>query len=337
VNAIVTTPIPPSPEMKPSIIFKALLLGALLLVLPACWAPLSSDGPNNQRIYGTEESRRLDELLEGYFEELLRLNPVFATSVGDHRYDDQLGDGLTDEHRERVRLLVRRYTEALSRVERERLSPPERLSYDIFERHLTLHLEGAQFPRHLLPIRQLYSTPIEFPLLGSGSGIHPFRTVRDYENFLGRIDGFHTWADNAIANMRRGIREGIVQSKVVIERTLPQLEAMLVADVRQSLFYQPILRMPASFSEADRSRLEAAYAQAIEWHILPTYKKLYTFLKEEYLPRTRTTVALSELPSGGAWYAHLVKLRTTTDLKPDEIFEIGVKEINRIKGEMESL
>ncbi|MBI2990590.1 MAG: DUF885 domain-containing protein [Deltaproteobacteria bacterium] len=276
-------------------------------------------------------------MLDSYFEEMLRLNPVFATSIGEHRYDDQLGDGLSEEHRERERLLSSRYLEALSRLERERFPATEQLSYDLFRRHLALNLEELEFQQHLLPVRQLFSTPIEFPILGSGTGIHPFRTVRDYDNFLKRIEEFETWMDLAIANMRRGVQAGVVQPKVVMERTLPQLEAMLIPDVRQSVFFQPIIRIPSGFSEAERARLATAYARAIERRIIPAYRKLHAFIKEEYLPACRAAVALSDLPGGSAWYSYLVKFHTTTDLEPDEIFEIGLKEVERIKGEIEAL
>ncbi|MBI2540694.1 MAG: DUF885 domain-containing protein [Deltaproteobacteria bacterium] len=276
-------------------------------------------------------------MLDSYFEEMLRLNPVFATSIGEHRYDDQLGDGLSEEHRERERLLSSRYLEALSRLERERFPATEQLSYDLFRRHLALNLEELEFQQHLLPVRQLFSTPIEFPILGSGTGIHPFRTVRDYDNFLKRIEEFETWMDLAIANMRRGVQAGVVQPKVVMERTLPQLEAMLIPDVRQSVFFQPIIRIPSGFSEAERARLATAYARTIERRIIPAYRKLHAFIKEEYLPACRAAVALSDLPGGSAWYSYLVKFHTTTDLEPDEIFEIGLKEVERIKGEIEAL
>jgi len=137
--------------------------------------------------------------------------------------------------------------------------------------------------------------------------------------------------------MRRGMQTGVVQPKVVMERTLPQLEAMHMPDVRQSVFYQPILRIPSGFSEAERARLATAYAQAIERRIIPAYRKLHAFIKAEYLPACRAAVALSDLPGGSAWYSYLVKFHTTTDLEPDEIFEIGLKEVERIKEAIDAL
>ncbi len=281
------------------------------------------------------ESRKLDEIFERYFEACLELFPLFATRIGDHRYDDRLPVNIGAEHRARQRKLYRETLEQLSAINLQELAENRRLQHAVLTRALRRREEEAQFPGFLLPVRQLASLPIEFPLLGSGNGYHPFKSVSDYDNFLQRIDGFTAWADTAIANMRQGIEGGIVQPRVVMQRTLPQLEAMLVKEVQDSLFFQPIKRMPAQFSDAQRLRLTAAYTAAIERKILPTYRKLATFIREEYLSRARETVAWSELPGGGAWYDHLVKSQTTTDLTPDEIFQLGMDEIARIKGEME--
>ena len=169
----------------------------------------------------------------------------------------------------------------------------ERLYLEVFTRNLQLALDGFQFKQYLMPVRQLASLAVEFPLLGSGAGAHPFKTVADYENFLKRIEGFEIWIDTAIANMRKGIELGIVQPTVVIERTLPQIEVMIVTDAKTSLFYQPIIRMP-EFSEADRRRLTRAYTEAIEQRIVPAYRRLSTFLRDEYFGKSRGTVALSE-------------------------------------------
>ncbi len=186
-------------------------------------------------------------------------------------------------------------------------------------------------------MRQLASLAVEFPLLGSGSGSHPFRTVADYENFLKRIERFQLWVETAIVNLQKGVDLGIVQPRVVIERTLPQIEAMIVGDAKTSLFYQPILRMPDHFSGPERARLTRAYTEAVEQQIVPTYRLLLAFLKEDYLGKTRSTAALSALPDGNAWYEHLVTTQTTTDLTPDQIFQLGMAEVARIKKEMEQL
>jgi uncharacterized protein (DUF885 family) len=312
-------------------------LGLLVLICLLVFG-CATDAPQPSVVEQNEaatESRKLHEILEQYFEEYLPLFPMFATLIGDHRYDDQLGIGISTEHRAKQRELYLRYLGDLARVRRDRLDTAGALNFAVFERLLTDRLQGLDFNPHLLPIRQLYSTPVEFPLLGSGKGIHPFKSVKDYENFLKRIASFHLWVETAIANMRLGVDEGVTQPRVVIERTLPQLDSMIVADPNQSIFFRPILDMPDGFSDTDKNRLADAYAQAIEQQIVPTYRELRSFIQEEYLPKTRTTVAISALPDGNGWYDHLVRIQTTTDLRPEEIFHLGMNEIERIKKEME--
>jgi len=283
----------------------------------------------------TGESRQLNQVFEDYFEEYLKLFPTFATSIGDHRYDDRLAVPISEEHRAKQRQLYLRSLEQLVQLNREQLEGTDRLNYAVFQRALAQRLDRLNFNQHLLPVRQLDSTPIEFPVLGSGRGAQPFKTVADYDNFLGRIAGFPIWVDTAIANMRAGIERGVVQPRVVMERTLPQLDAMIVVEAKQSLFFQPIVQMPAGFSEADRNRLTLAYTQAVEQQIAPAYRKLRAFIQEEYLPKSRTTFGMSDLPDGNRWYDHLVNSQTTTDLLAEEIFQLGMNEIERIKREME--
>ena len=283
------------------------------------------------------ESRKLTEIFDGYFEGLLALYPTFATEIGDHRYDDQLEITTSEEHRASARRLFQYGLERAGTVNAALLDPQERLYLEVFKRNLRVELEGFRFKPHLMPVRQLASLAVEFPLLGSAGGAHPFRTVTDYENFLKRMEAFETWIDTAIANMRSGLVLGIIQPRTVIERALPQLRAMIVEDAQQSLLYQPIRRMPGDFSETERQRLARAYIAAIEQRIVPAYRRLVQFLENDYLAKTRSAPALSDLPDGKAWYDYLVKTQTTTDLTPEAIFDLGMSEITRITGEMERL
>jgi len=283
------------------------------------------------------ESQQLRQMLEDYFEEFLKLAPLFATSIGDYRYDDQLAIVISEEQRGRRRALYRDYQSKIATIPRERLEADDRLILAVFERTLARNLEALRFNQHLQPVRQLNSMPVDFPIIGSGTGLHPFKSVTDYDNFLKRIDRFSVWVDTAIANMRKGVEVGIVQPRVVIEKTLPQLDAMIVADPKQSVFFQPILQMPQNFSESDKARLAFAYSQAIEQRIVPAYRRLRNFVQEEYLPKTRVTYGLSNLPDGVAWYEQAVRTQTTTSLTPEEIYQLGTQEILRIKQEMERI
>lgn len=283
------------------------------------------------------EARDVDEIFENYFEAYLDLYPTFATEIGDHRYDDQLEIAIGTEHINAQHRLFEHTLARLAKIDRDLLDRRRRLFLEVLERHLRLGLEGRKFNSQLLPVRQLASLAVEFPLFGSGTGIHPFRTVTDYDNFLRRMEQFEIWLDTAIANLRKGLALGLVQPRVVVERTLPQLESMMVADPKTSLFYQAIERMPATFSEADRTRLAQSYASVIEHKIVPAYRRLVAFLKSDYLSAARPSVALSELPNGKAWYEYLIKTQTTTDLTPEQIFQLGNSEITRITDEMERL
>jgi uncharacterized protein (DUF885 family) len=176
--------------------------------------------------------------------------------------------------------------------------------------------------------------PNSFAQLGSGNGLHPFKTVKDYEDFLKRVNGFVAWTDQAIINMREGIAKGYTLPKVLVERTLPQLAAQLVEKPEDSLYWGPIGNLPASFTEGERQQLTAAYRAAITTQIIPSYRRLHDFLRDEYLPKARTSVGLDALPDGKAWYEYNVRNISTTDYTPAQIHEIGLREVERIHGEM---
>jgi uncharacterized protein (DUF885 family) len=143
--------------------------------------------------------------------------------------------------------------------------------------------------------------------------------------------------DIAIVNMRQGMAAGVVQSRVLMEASLPQLSAHVVTDVEKSLFWGPIRNLPADFAPTDRERLTTAYRAAIRDQIVPAYRKLHDFVQKEYLPRTRSTAGLGVLPGGRAWYEHLVRTSTTTELTPEQIHQIGLAEVARIHREMEKV
>jgi uncharacterized protein (DUF885 family) len=275
-------------------------------------------------------------MFENYYEERLILFPYEATYNGDHRYDDHLANDISDEHRSKQGALASKYSRELSQIERAGLDETDQLSYDVFKSDLARIRDGLKFPEHWVPVGKMDDVPTTFARLGSANDIQPFKTVRDYENFLGRVRDFTTWVDTAIANMRKGMASGVVQPRVIMEKNAAQMEGLLAPDVQKSLFYQPILQMPAGFGDADRTHLTQAYTEAIQKQIVPAYQELVTFIRQEYLPKCRDSVGLSALPNGRQWYQQLVRFYTTTDLTPDQIFDLGLAEVARIKGEMET-
>jgi uncharacterized protein (DUF885 family) len=276
----------------------------------------------------------LHRLFDDYYDESLALDPVLATTLGDHRFDDHMAIDIADAYRARVADMCRRLLARLAAFAPASLDDSDRLSHELLRRELADRLEGLSFPEHLLALTQISGQPVDFPVMGSGGGVHPFADAADYDHFLRRIDDFVIWMDTAIANLRRGIAAGVVHAPIVVERLLPQLDTQLVDDPGKSIFFEPLRHPPAALSAADRSRLEAAYRAAIRDRIVPAYRRLRVFLAGEYLPHCRSSVAFEALPNGRAWYAFRVRTSTTTQLSPDEIFQLGESEVARIEKEM---
>ena len=201
----------------------------------------------------------LGTLLDRYFEELLELNPLLATYIGDNRYNDRLPNSIGPEQRAKQHDLNERYLAAARRIDPDALDGADRISLEIFLRERERALESERFPDYLIPVDQKGGLHTVMPALGSGTNAQPFATVKDYDNWLGRLDGFIVWMDQAIVNMREGMAKGVVQPRPVMEKVLPQLDAMIVEDPTKSDFYAPIRTLPASFTAADRERLTAAY------------------------------------------------------------------------------
>ena len=313
--------------MKRLFLFLVLLYG-----VSACDKPdadvATAAGP------AVDPSEALEAILDDFFEESLELNPLAATSIGDDRYNDRLAVSISAEYRERSLAMEQRYLDRLLELDRDGLNDQEQLSYDLFRQQREWAIDGAAFPAHLQPINQFRSFMNSFVQLGSGKSLHPFETVKDYEDWLSRVDDFLVYVDTAIDNMQEGAAEGVVQPRVLMAKVLPQLESQLADSAEESGFWAPVANMPAEFSEEDRSRLTAAFRDTIENRIVPAYARMLNFVGDDYMAAARDTVGLYALPNGRKWYEYLVRVRTTTDMTPEEIHEIGLSEVARIHEEM---
>jgi uncharacterized protein (DUF885 family) len=276
-------------------------------------------------------------MLEYYYEDFLKLNPLEATQIDDKRYNNLIRNDISAEHREKLKTFYNQYEDSLKAYDRETLSIQEQLSYDILKHELSLRKEMLTFPDHLMPVQQFWSMALTMPQIGSGQSYVTFKAAEDYDDFLGRIDGFIVWMDTAIVNMKKGLAQGYTYPRVLMERVLPQAKDMMVTDVKKSIFYLPITNMPDSVSPSDRERLTAAYSQAIREKIVPAYTRLYNFVKDEYIPKTRTTSGIGSITDGKRYYALLIRQYTTTDLTADSIYKLGLSEVARITGEMEKV
>ncbi|WP_426492792.1 DUF885 domain-containing protein [Hymenobacter sp. 102] len=279
----------------------------------------------------------LPTLFDAYWEENARLFPLDATTQGDNRYNDQLPNDGTREFRNKLQSFYQRYLDGLHKFNREELTANDKISYDIFEYDLQSKLEGLKLNTWMIPFQQFWGLPISMGQYGSGEGVQPFKTAKDYDNWLGRVKGFSVWADTAIGNFRQGMKAGVVLPKALVVKMIPQMRAMETQDATKSLFYGPINKLPAGLSDAEKQRITAAYQKAILEELVPTYKKLGDFLEKEYLPKARPSTGIAAIPGGADIYKYYVKTWTTTDKTPEEIYQTGQKEVARIRQEMEKV
>jgi uncharacterized protein (DUF885 family) len=300
------------------------LLAALLLICPAVLA---------------DETRaaRLNTMYAEFWEENLALNPVTATYAGDPRYNAEMPNFLAPAFNERTRAFQRKYLDRARAIGNDGLSGQDRLSYDIFTLNRESALEDLVFPDLLLPVDQFYNIANSIAQLGSGTSAQPFVTVKDYEDWLKRAALTPAIFDQAIVNMREGVKAGIVQPRVLMEKVLPQLDANIVEEAEKSIFWGPIARMPKEFSVADRERLTAAFRNMIGTQLVPAYKRLRAYVGDEYLPKTRETFGMGALPDGEAWYAHKVHDSTTRSMSPAQVHQIGLDEVARIQDGMRAV
>ena len=312
-----------------------------LVAVLACLAFVTAVAPARAQVTETPVAAgdELHDIFERFFEDYLRLNPLLATYIGDHRYDDQLPNSIGDVYRAQLQEMNERHLAEVQAIDPAKLSQADRTSYDIFVRERLRTRAAQQFPDYLLPLNQAGGLLNLMPALGSGTSAQPFGTVQEYDNWLRRLDGMVVWMDQAIINMSEGIRVGVVQPRPVMEKVLPQLDAMIVARPEDSVYFAPIRAFPEDegFSADDRARLTQAYTAAIRDKLVPAYTRLRDFVRDTYLPKTRDTVAWSALPNGQAWYAFYVQEHTTTSMTPDEIHQLGLSEVARILGEMDKV
>lgn len=311
------------------------LLGALCLaaVVTAC-----SRGPSEeeQRAAAARTSAAAAEevtrVVEEYWDEFIELNPLSGTFNGDYRYNDRIENTIGPDYIAKGEALDKKYLERINAIDANTLAGQARLTHAIFKLDRELSIEGEQFPFELLPISQTFSLPNFMPQVPNG--IHPLETVKDYDDWLKRTKDMETWMKQSIENMKAGVEKGVVQPRIVMEKVLPQLAALGNGDPKKSPFYRPALNFPEAVPAADRERLEAALLASVRDTIMPSYRRVHDFVRDEYLPKTRDTVSLGALPNGEAWYAYLVKLQTTTRRTPEEIHQTGLDEVARIQGEM---
>lgn len=311
------------------------MLKRILPGIPILFLLFSCSSPQEQT--SVAEQPGLDSLLAAFYQDYLKFSPVNATVIGDNRYDDKLPNTITAAYREEMRSLYSRYRDELTTFDRASLTEADQLNYDILLWECDIALESLKFKDYLMPVNQFSSTHLIVGQMASGQSVHPFKTVKDYDNWLARLTQYEAWCDSAIVNMKKGVAEGYVIPKALVKKAIPQFAAMDHGPVEEHLFYAPVKLMPADFTAEDKTRLTKAYMDMVKDHIIPAHKRISDYLTKEYLNAARTSSGIDAVPAGKEYYNYLIKLYTTTTMSADEIFALGKSEVDRITKEMENV
>lgn len=277
---------------------------------------------------------QLNRVYDEYWDASMRLNPLQATFQGDARHNDELPNILSAAWRQQSHDFTTEWLGKVEKIGPQGLTGQDLLSYQIFVRDAQMSLAAEKYPSWQMPISQYYNLGSIMAILGSGSGAQPFNTVADYDAWSRRSLGIPPLFDQAIANMREGMKAGVVQPRDLMEKVLPQLDAVIKPTAEESIFWAPVRNLPDDFSEADKTRIRAEYKRMIEFRIMPAYRALRGFIATEYLPAARTTDGLSALPNGQAWYAQSIVQTTASTLTPQQIHEQGEQRVAALQDQI---
>ena len=281
----------------------------------------------------------VDSIAADYYEQYLKLYPLEATSQGDLRYNDQLPINIDKDFISGEISFYNSVQNQLKKLDYKSLDDDDKTVYDVLDYTLKDKIERYAYHPEYIPFTQFGGLPLDFPLLGSGEGSQPFKTVKDYEDWLKRMEKFPEWMATAEGNFREGMKNNFVLPKKLVVKMIPQMNAeeLTSPDFDSNIFYGPVKKFPKNFSSAQREKLTAAYKEMVSKKIVPAYAKMGTFLEIEYLPKARTTDGINALPKGNEIYAYYTKSWTTTSKSPEEINKIGLEQVAMLRGEMEKV
>jgi uncharacterized protein (DUF885 family) len=277
----------------------------------------------------------LSRVVERYWEENAAAGPWNSWGGAEMRYGEAPADTLAPQALADSLAREHRYLDELSGMARAPLDANGRLTYDIFRRERELTIESFTFPSELLPVNAYDSVPLRFASMAAAAERQALMSQRDFEVWRSRALAYQRWTDQAIDNLREGARRGYTLPLAVVSRTLPLLAA-LAADTPDGVFRQALRAAPGTSDDAERVRLGGAIVDVVREKILPCYGRLHDFMQREYLPRARTSVGLSALPLGPAWYGYLAKRATDGVQTPAELHAQGVAEVERLRARLQS-
>ncbi len=298
------------------------LLQLLLILSLMSFTNTRSSGPDDQ----------LSQLFSKYDEYNKRTYPEGATYDGDHRYDDLLSDD-SEEGSIAYYDSTRAFLNDLLTIDYKSLSHDNKLNYDLFKSSLEENLEGEKFHWYYMPMGQQWGIHISFPQLVN---VQPTSTYEEYQKYFKRLRGFDKKVNDNIANMEKGMSLGYVMPVFLMEQTLPQMEDIMNTEVEESVFYSP-MKNENELSPEEKIIVAKELKDIIQNEIDPAYKKLYDFVKNEYIPHCRKDAGIWSLPDGEERYKYDVKSFTTLDMTADEVHDLGLSEVNRILTKMDSI
>lgn len=278
-----------------------------------------------------------NQLLEDYYVDWLKFNPIDATIWGDNRYNSSFPNTVSDEFKTGIKTFYANYLEKIAQFNDEDLSESGKMSKAILKWECDINLKRLTFNQEYFPIDQFWSVNLTIGQFASGTSAQPFNTVDDYNNWLERLEGYLLWMASAESKMKEGIELGYVLPKALIVKVIPQLEAFAIEDLDKHIFYKSIKNFPKSFSDEEKKTLTEAYTKMITEKIIPAYKSLHKFMSTDYLEAGRETSGIGAIPNGKAYYDYLIKAYTTADMTADEIYQLGLNEVARISQEMEKV
>jgi uncharacterized protein (DUF885 family) len=279
------------------------------------------------------EGERLHALFQAYWAYNLDEFPELATYTGDpgrnHRWTDHSLEAYERRHRE-MEVPAR----VLATIDRAALSAADQVHYDLFRRNVEESLEGRRFKGEYMPVTQMGGVQQN---VAQYLMLMPYFERTDFENAIARMEAVPTLVDQTIALLERGVETGITPPRVTLRDVPEQVRNQIVSDPADSPMLRPFQSMPPTIEPPVAEALRAAGARAYTAAVAPAYRRLLEYLETRYLPRTRETIAARDLPDGEAWYAFSVRQMTTTRLTAQEIHDIGLREVKRIRGEMEAV
>jgi len=316
-----------------------LLLASAALLSP--FAVVAAQAQTAATETAATESQRLAALFAADDEASLKRNPLNAMFRGDMRYADRLGDFITDAYFANERNAAEANLESLKTIDRDRLNATDKIAYDVFKQNQMDALKGLSKEIMDLtvvrPLNHFFGFHTFYPTFASGQGAAPFKTVQDYDNNLKRHKEFIVLMDRSIDRFRQGMASGVFETKMTITNVVDQLNTQLAQKTEESPYYGPVLKFPEGFSDADKARLTSEYRDIIENGLYPANARLRDFLRDSYLPLAREQVGLSAMKGGEGLYQYMIEQTTTLPLKADDIHNLGLSEVARIKSGMEAV